>query len=96
MPHEPDTVPVEYRVVGVEPVRGSGRLVALAIIELDVAGVAIVQGVQIRRSPDGRLNCLALTWRNPRTGQSIPAVLLPLEFAAALGNEVLAAMGADG
>ena len=45
-----DTVAVEYRVLGVEPVRGAGRLEALAAIELDVAGVVIVlQGVQLRR-----------------------------------------------
>jgi hypothetical protein len=87
----PDTVPVEYRVISVEAVRGAGRLVGVARVEIDVAGVVIVlQGVQVRRRPDGRLECAPPVWRNPRTGQSLPAVILPPELAEALAIEVLA------
>ena len=90
-----DTVAVDYRVLGVEPVRGAGRLEALAAIELDVAGVVIVlQGVQLRRRADGDFDCAAPAFRHPRTGQWFPAVILPPELRTALGKEVLATIRA--
>src|SRR5215469_14095527 len=90
-----DIVSRLLREIEVEPVRGAGRLEALAAIELDVAGVVIVlQGVQLRRRADGDFDCAAPAFRHPRTGQWFPAVILPPELRTALGKEVLATIRA--
>jgi hypothetical protein len=87
---ETETVDIIYRVIGVEPVRGAGRLIGLAIVEIEIAGVVIrLQGVQIRRRSYGRVDRQPSMWRNPRTGQWLPAVVLPPELAEALAAEVL-------
>jgi hypothetical protein len=90
-----DTVDVTYSLRGIERVAGAGRLIGLAILELDVAGVVLtLQGVQVRRRADGGLACEAPTFRCPRTGKSLPAVILPDALSAAIAAEVLAAMSA--
>lgn len=85
-----ETVGVTYEVLGVERVRDAGSLIGLAQVEVTIAGVAIVlQGVQVRRRPDGKLECLCPQWR--RNGNPLPCLLLPPELSAALASEVLAA-----
>jgi hypothetical protein len=65
-----ETVPVTFTLDGIERVQGAGRLVALAIVTLDVAGGVEItlQGVQVRRRADGGLECSPPTFRHPRTG----------------------------
>ena len=45
-----DTVPVAFKVASLEPVRGAGRLIALAVVDVEIAGILVtLQGVQVRR-----------------------------------------------
>lgn len=88
------TIPVRFEVLGVEPVRGAGRLVGLAVVLLDVGGVEVtLQGVQVLRDVLGGLTVQAPRFRHPRDGRHHPAVLLPIELRDAIGAEVLAAIG---
>jgi hypothetical protein len=94
-PSAAETVPVTYTLIGIESVRNSGRLIALAIVEIDVAGVVLtLQGVRVMRRPDGSLAVEAPTFRHPRTGKSLPCILLPPALAQAFADDVLTAMGA--
>ncbi len=89
-----DTVPVRFEVRQVEPVHGCGKLVGLAVVAMDVAGVEVVlQGVQLVRDGSGTLTVKAPVWRHPGSGQWLPAVLLPDELRDAIGAEVLAVAG---
>jgi hypothetical protein len=89
-----ETTAVEYEVVGTEPVAGSGRLIGLANVRIEIAGVSLVlQGCQVVRVGDGSLACKAPTFRHPRTGTWLPAVMLPPELSAALAREVITAIG---
>jgi hypothetical protein len=52
------TTAVGYCVLQVEQVRDAGSLIGMATVEVTIAGVTFVlQGVQIRRRPDGKLTC---------------------------------------
>jgi hypothetical protein len=89
-----ETIPVEYRVLGVERAIGTGRLLALANVEIDVAGVVLrLQGVQVRRGTKG-LECSAPVWRHPHLGRWLPAVTLPPELLRAIAVDVLDAFNA--
>ena len=89
-----ETVPVSYEVLQVEPVHGSGRLVGLAVVRVELAGVELtLQGVQVRHGPAG-LVVDAPQFRHPRDGRWLPAVVLPPELRDAIGREVLALAGA--
>lgn len=86
-----ETVPVRFEVLGVERV-DRGRLVALANVLVDVAGVELtLQGVQVVREADGVV-VRAPAFRHPRDGRWLPAVLLPPELRDAIGAEVLSGM----
>ena len=88
-----DTCPVAVTVIGVEPVRGAGRLIGLAVVELDVCGVVFtLQGVAITRGPAGGTVVQSPLFRHPNRGGGalLPAAVLPPDLAAALANEVLA------
>ncbi len=90
-----ETEPVTFQVTGIEAVHGAGRLLHLAIVRLDLAGVEIVvQGVQVIRRPDGRLAVRAPTFRHPRDGRSLPVIILPVELRDAIAREVLTLIGA--
>lgn len=90
-----ETIAVTYTLRGVERVHGCGKLAALAIVDLDVAGLVLtLQGVRIMQRPDGGLAVEAPTFRHPRTSMSLPCILLPPELSAAIAAEVLDAMGA--
>jgi len=84
-----ETVPVEIEVLGVEPSRGTGRLIGLAIVRIEVAGVELtLQGVRIERSAAG-LTVHSPAFRHPRAGRYVSAVLLPAELREAIGAQVL-------
>ena len=85
-----ETALVTFQVLGVDRV-DRGRLIGLAIVEVEIGGVGMtLQGVQVVRGDDGRIVCGAPVFRHPRTGQWLPAVLLPNELRDALAREVLA------
>jgi stage V sporulation protein G len=87
------TIGVEYVVLQAEHVRNSGRMVAVATVEVTIAGVAIVvQGIRVMRRSDGGLECLAPAWRHPRTGRWLPCLLWADELSGAIAHEVLAAI----
>jgi hypothetical protein len=81
--------PVTARVIGVERVRGHGRLIGLAVVALDVCGVALtLQGVQLLRRADGAVDVRTPCFRRP-TGAWLPAILLPPEVAQAITEELM-------
>ena len=89
-PVEAETLPVVYRVLGIERVVGASRLLALALVELEISGVVLrLQGVQVRRLSDG-IGVEAPQFRHARTGKWLPALVLPAELSRALADEVLA------
>ncbi|MFC7552648.1 hypothetical protein ACFQU7_10855 [Pseudoroseomonas wenyumeiae] len=84
-----ETQTVRYEVLGIEPVRGAGKLVALAVVEVEVEGVTFtLQGVQVRQEAAGPV-CQAPVFRHPKDGRWLPAVVLPPALADAIAVEVL-------
>lgn len=91
-----DTSSVGFEVRSIEPVHGAGRLVALAVVAVDIDGVELVlQGVQVMREPDGGWRVRPPVWRHPGSGAWVPAVVLPDELRDAIGAEVLARISPD-
>lgn len=83
-----DTVQVNFEVRAVERVLDRGALVGLAIVDIDIAGIALtLQGVQIVQEPAG-LSIRSPVFRHPRSGRWLPGVLLPPELAEAIRAEV--------
>lgn len=93
-PHAPDdTATVRFTVRGVEPVRDRGALVGLAIVDVELAGVALtLQGVQVVRGVRG-VEVRSPVFRHPATGRWLPGVLLPPELAEAMAAEVVRVAG---
>lgn len=92
-----DLVPVAFTVQGVERVRRRGRLLALATVAFDVAGLELVlQGIRIMRDVEGALTVHAPVWRHPDSGKWVPGVLLPPELSRAIGDELLADYAGEG
>jgi stage V sporulation protein G len=86
-----ETIPVRFEVQAVLPVRGKGRLIAMARVEVEIAGVPILlQGFRVQRRPDGGLECHAPAYRD-MDGCWPPAVVLPPELAAAIASEIMEA-----
>ncbi len=86
-----ETTTVTFTVLGTQPVRGAGRLVGLANVEVVLDGVAItLQGIGIMRERDGNLTCKAPVFRYT-DGTWLPAVVLPPELGKAIAAEVLGA-----
>lgn len=82
------TTTVTFTVTQLERVRGAGRLVALATVELELEGVVLVmQGVRVVRHGD-RITTQAPRFRNPLTGDWVPALLVPDELGQAIAREV--------
>jgi hypothetical protein len=82
------TATVTFTVTDVERIEGAGRLVALVAIEIELDGIAMtVQGVRVIRHND-RMTTEAPRYRDPRTGQWLPALILPEELGAAIAREV--------
>lgn len=87
-------MPVTFTVCSIQPVRSAGRLIALAIVVLEFAGVELVlQGVQVIRVV-GDIEVRPPVWRHPATGRLVPAVILHPELGAAISAEVLGMMEA--
>jgi hypothetical protein len=85
---EPDVATVHVRVQGVEPVN-QGRLLVLAIVDVEIDGVVItLQGVRVMRCTDGSRTCEAPRFRLP-SGEWVPAVVLPAALSSAIADEVL-------
>lgn len=67
-------------------------MLALANVTVEIAGIELtLQGVQVVRGGDGSLGCRAPTFRHPRTGKWLPAVMLPAELSRAVAAEVITA-----
>jgi hypothetical protein len=85
---ESSTATVNFVVTGLERLNGTGRLVALATVEIDLEGVVIlVQGIQVVRCGRG-IAAQAPRFRDPRTGAWTAAVILPEELGAAIAVEL--------
>jgi stage V sporulation protein G len=68
------------KIIGHEAVKGRGTLIALAIVEVDIAGVLIrIQGVEIHQSKLGKLTIAAPQFR-AANGKRHAAVILPPEI----------------
>jgi hypothetical protein len=82
------TATVTFTVTDVERIEGAGRLAALAAIEIELDGIALtVQGVRVVRQ-NNRITTEAPRYRDPRTGQWLPALILPDELGAAIAREL--------
>ena len=89
-PLDPNLVSVAFTVQGVERVRRRGRLLALATVVFDLAGVELtLQGIRVMRDEEGSLTVHAPVWRHPDSGKWVPGVLLPPELSKAIGDELL-------
>jgi stage V sporulation protein G len=67
----------------------AGRLIALAAIELEVDGIAIVlQGVRVVRTGPRTVGVAPPSYRGS-TGAAVPAVMLPEELSEAIAGAVL-------
>jgi hypothetical protein len=70
------TSTVTFTVTEVARIEGAGRLAALAAIEIELDGIALtVQGVRVVRQSN-RITTEAPRYRDPRTGQWLPALIL--------------------
>lgn len=80
------------RVAAIEHVRGSCGVTALAVVEVEVGGLAMtVQGIRVVRAPGGGLCCLPPAYRHP-DGRWLPAVTVPADVSDVISAAVLAAM----
>jgi hypothetical protein len=83
-----DTSTVTFTVLDVERVEGAGRLAALAAIEVVLDGVALtMQGLRVVRHHN-RITTEAPRYRNPKTGQWRPALILPDELGMTIAREI--------
>lgn len=83
-----DTLPVSVEVLGVETVNRGG-LLALSNVRVSFDGVEIeIQGVQVRRRPDGRVTVDSPCYRGGN-GRWLPAVVLPPELGQAITDIVV-------
>ncbi len=85
---ETATTIVTFRVTEVEQVRGAGRLVALAEVELELDGVVLVmRGVRVMRERN-EITVQLPRFRDLRTGNWIPALIVPDELGQAIAGEL--------
>ncbi len=74
---ENETVSVRFEVLAIERVN-RGRLVGLAVVEIEIAGINLkLVGIQIVQHSPHVLECNPPTFRHGRTGEWLPAVILP-------------------
>jgi DNA-binding cell septation regulator SpoVG len=93
MAADPDTVPVTVTVLRIERVE-SGRLLALAEVEIDIAGVALVlHNIRVLKTGP-RSRGIAAPCCRVANGRLADAVSLPPELAKAIANAVLDEYGA--
>jgi hypothetical protein len=93
MSDAPEYVGVRYEVVGIERCKGSGNLVAIAIVRVHVHDLEFTfQGLQVRQERDGKFAVRSPHFRHPRTGVWFPSVLAPLDLQNAIADELCAMM----
>jgi len=86
---EDETETVSFEVVSVERVHGRDDLIGMAVVELDVSGVAItLQGLLIRKVSAHRITVALPSFKSPRDGVMKTAIVLPLELTDAIGTAV--------
>jgi stage V sporulation protein G len=91
---EAGTSTVTFTVTDLQRVEGAGRLAALAAIEIELDGIALmVHGIRVVRH-NNRIATEAPRYRNPKTGQWLPALILPEELGLAIAREVHRMLGA--
>lgn len=82
-----ETQTVRFELLGIQRVRDCGRLIALAVVEIDVAGVVIVlQGVQAIREGAGIV--IKPPHHRAADGKLRPSIGLPRSLSDALAAEV--------
>ena len=60
------TRPVAFEVIGVELIRGEGPLIALAVVKLELSGMAFtLERVQVLRTPEGGMEVRSPVFRHP-------------------------------
>ncbi|HYD31060.1 MAG TPA: hypothetical protein VEB64_09435 [Azospirillaceae bacterium] len=88
-PEGTGTTPVTFEVTRIDPV-SRGRLMALATVRVEVAGVEFVlQGLPATLRPDGFLVVEPPQARRS-DGTRCPAVILPNELLEAIAREIAA------
>jgi stage V sporulation protein G len=81
-----DTIAIHCQCIAITPVHGAGRLLAVADVVVEIAGVTIeINAVRVEQDPAGT------AVRLPLDRQGRPLVVLPEEVREALGDTVLAA-----
>jgi hypothetical protein len=86
-----ETAPVLVVVQSIELV-SMGAVMALATVDLEIDGVNLrIEGVRVTRR-GGLLACEPPHFRDPRSGQWRPALLLPKELSDVIAGEVLQAV----
>lgn len=84
-----DTSTVSVTVLRLDPAHGRGRLLAWAMVEIILDGVAVVlQGVTVLRRTDGRAEVGMPSCRAP-DGSMVPAMVMPDELDDAVSAAVL-------
>jgi hypothetical protein len=90
-----DTVSTSFTLIDLRRLHSAGNLLAIATLELNLGGIEVLlHGVQVVRTPAGKLQCKAPHHRLP-TGQWVPSIVLPYELEIAIGRETLAAFTDD-
>ena len=85
---------VTVTTLRIDPTPACGRLLAQAMVEIEVAGCSILlQGVRVIARPDGSKAVEAPTYRG-RDGRWLPAVVLPVEIAEAVSDMVFETLAA--
>ena len=90
--YPPDSAPVTVTLTGIEAVTGMGKVTHLAIVDIEVGGIAWqLQGVRVVKH-NGGLQCQAPQFRHPKSGRYLPGVVLPGVLSDHIAAEVLAAV----
>ncbi len=85
---DPETVAVSATVLRIKRA-DAGRLLALAEVEIEIAGIAFtLHGVRVIRTGP-RSRCVAAPFCRVAGGRLADAISLPPELSAAIGNAVL-------
>ena len=91
---QPDTAAVTVTLIGYEAVAGGGAVIALAIVDIEIGGVALqLQGVRLVKR-GGQFIVEPPSWRHPSRGIHIPSIVLPDVLAEAIGVAVIEAYSA--
>lgn len=92
-----EIVTVEFEILNAERLSGAGRVLAVASVRLDIAGVEIeLHGLTVRRQDGGGYGMHLPAWRHPTTGKWLAAAVLPSELATAIGEAVFAVLEQEG